>query len=238
MSNVIHRRQFDCISILGGLSGICGVLLLVVSFAINNGPPPGANPAQLANFAEHNYARVLWGAWMQAVGPVLIVLFAFVLVHLAGATQQLAGWMTFFGATILMTVSLIEVTFYIAALFPDPPIMRSASLNLIAAVQHLYFIVAAPALFLPLGIILLRSGVLPKVFGYLALALATVFSALGVIFLLRLTLPDAVTALGGVQAVWWLAAAVALIARSGNADKWTVAQVGMDKSNQIIKNFP
>lgn len=205
-------EKLNCI--FGGLSGICGVLLLVLSFAINNGPPPGTNPAELAKFAQQNYARVLWGAWMQGVGPVLIVLFAFVLVHLAGATQQLAGWMTFFGATILMAVSLIEITFYIGALHSDPAIMPSVSLNLISAVQHLYFIVAAPALFLPLGIILIRSRILPTIFGYLALALATVFAALGVVFLLRLTLPDAVTAFGGVQALWWLAAAVALIARS------------------------
>jgi hypothetical protein len=81
----------------------------------------------------------------------------------------------------------------------------------------LYFIVAAPALFFPLGIILVRSRVLPKVFGYLGLALAIVFAALGVIFLLRLTLPTAVTAFAGVQALWWLAAAVALIARGAKS---------------------
>jgi len=211
MSRIVDSKA-GCI--FGGLSGVCGVLLLVVSFAINSGPPPGANPAELANFAQQNYARVLWGAWMQAVGPVLIVLFAFVLVHLAGATQQLAGWMTFFGATMLMTVSLIEITFYIGDLYRDPVIMSSLSLNLISAVQHLYFIVAAPALFLPLGFILIKSRVLPRLFGYLALALAIVFAALGVVFLLRLTLPNAVTAFAGVQAVWWLAAAVALIAHS------------------------
>lgn len=208
----MHSRA-GCI--FGGLSGVCGVLLLLVSFAINSGAPaPGANPAELATFAHQNYARVLWGAWMQAVGPVLIVLFAFVLVHVAGATQQLAGWMTFLGATILMTVSLIEITFYIGALYRDPVIMSSLSLNLISAVQHLYFMVAAPALFLPLGVILVRSRVLPKLFGYLGLALAMVFAALGVIFLLQLTLPNAVTAFAGVQAFWWLAAAVALIVQS------------------------
>jgi hypothetical protein len=37
--------------------------------------------------------------------------------------------MTLFGATILMTVSLIEVTFYISALNPDPVMMPSISLN-------------------------------------------------------------------------------------------------------------
>ena len=109
-----------------------------------------------------NYAHILWGAWMQAVGPVLIVLFAFSLVHLAGATQRLSGWMTFFGAAILMTVSLVEIAFYISALHADPATMPYINLVLISAVQHLYFIVAAPSLFLPLGIVLLRSTVLPR----------------------------------------------------------------------------
>jgi hypothetical protein len=114
-----------------------------------------------------------------------------------------------------MTVSLIEVTFYISALNPDPVMMPSVSLKLISAVQHLYFIVAAPALFLPLGIILVSSPIVPRLFGYLALLLAATFAALGVVFMLRLTLPDGVTACGGVQALWWLAAAITLIVRSG-----------------------
>ena len=117
------------------------------------------------------------GSLVQAVGPVLIVLFAFALVHLSGATQRLAGWMTFFGATILMTVSLIEITFYFGALNPEPAVMPSVGLRLIYAVQHLYFIVAAPTLFLPPGIVLLNSRVLPRIFGHLALILATVFAA-------------------------------------------------------------
>ena len=210
--NLISKRSF---CILSGLSGVTGVVLLIVSFAINSGPPPGATSADLVRFGQQNYANILWGAWLQAVGPVLIVLFAFALVHLAGATQRLAGWMTFFGATILMTVSLIEITFYISALFPDPVMMPLISLKLISAVQHLYFIVAAPTLFLPLGIVLVSSPILPRLFGYLALLLATAFAALGGIFLLDLTLPGAVTAFAGVQALWWLAAAIALIVHNG-----------------------
>jgi hypothetical protein len=210
--SLISKRSF---CILSGLSGVAGVLLIMVSFAINSGPPPGATSAELVKFGQQNYANVLWGAWLQAVGPGLIVLFALALVHLAGATQRLAGWMTLFGATVLMTVSLVEITFYISALNPDPAMMPLISLKLISAVQHLYFIVGAPALFLPLGIVLVGSPILPRPFGYLALVLATAFAALGVIFLLSLTLPGPVTAFGGVQALWWLAAAVTLIVRSG-----------------------
>jgi hypothetical protein len=210
--NLNSERSF---CILSGLSGVTGVVLLIVSFAINSGPPPDATSADLVRFGQQNYANILWGAWLQAVGPVLIVLFAFALVHLAGATQRHAGWMTLFGATTLMTVSLLEITFYISALFPDPTVLPSISLRVISAVQHLYFIVGAPTLFLPLGIVLVRSRILPRVFGYLALILATTFAVLGAVFMLRLTLPGPVTAFAGVQALWWLAAATTLIICSG-----------------------
>jgi len=65
MSKITGCRQ---LAIMGGVSGICGVLLLVSSFVINSGPPPGVTPEDLAHFAQQNYARVLWGAWMQGVG--------------------------------------------------------------------------------------------------------------------------------------------------------------------------
>ena len=68
-----------------------------------------------------------------------------------------------------MTVSLIEITFYISALHPNPELMPFISLKLISSVQHLYFTVAAPVLFFPLGTVLLSSQVLPRFLGYLAL---------------------------------------------------------------------
>ena len=43
--SVISKRSF---SILSGLSGMVGVVLIIVSFAINNGPPPGATSAARA----------------------------------------------------------------------------------------------------------------------------------------------------------------------------------------------
>jgi hypothetical protein len=208
----IGKRSF---CILSGLSGVLGVVLLIISFHAAVGPPTTATPAERVTFGNQHYAAILWGAWLQAVGPLFIVLFAFALVHLSGAAQRLSGWMTFLGATTLISVSLIEITFYISALFPDPPEMPLVSIKLIYAVQHLYFIAAAPALFLPLGIIIIRSRILPRLFGYLAVGLATTFAGLGVAFMLTLRLPDAVTAIAGVQGLWWLAAAIALVLRSG-----------------------
>lgn len=78
-----------------------------------------------------------------------------------------------------------------------------------------YWLMFAPALFLPLGAVLLNSQALRGIFRCLVLLSAVVSAALGVIFLLTLTLRDAVTVLAGVQAIWWLAAAITLIARKG-----------------------
>jgi hypothetical protein len=203
MGNSLSSKRRFCV--LSGLSGIAGVTMLGLSFAFAVGPPANATRAELIAFAQQHSAAVLWGAWLQAVGPAFIILFALALVQLSSATLRLSGWMTLFGGSVLMTVSLIEITYYISALFPEPEMMGSISQGVIFAVQHLYFIVAAPALFLPLG-----------VFGYLALVLAATFACLGIAFQLKLILPAPVTAFAGVQALWWLMAGIALVARSKN----------------------
>lgn len=200
--------------LLSGCSGILGVVLLIISFNINPGPQPNATLNQLIEFGRQYYAAILWGAWLQAVAPVLIVLFAFSLVKLAGATNTLAGWMTMFGAVVLMIVSLIEITFYIAAVFLSPKMGILLNLNIIHAVQHLYFIVAAPTLFISLGTVLYPSNVLHWIFAWSAFFIGISFAIIGMIFLLELVLPLWVTAIAGIQAIWWLAASISLITRS------------------------
>jgi hypothetical protein len=212
VKNLISNRSF---CFLCGLSGIIGVLMLIISFSINPGPPAGATLAQLEAFGHRYYTSILWGAWLQAVGPFLIVLFAFALVILARAYVQLAGILTIFGAGVLMTVSLTEVVFYIAVLYKDPPLTSLIGLNIIYAIQHLYFIIGAPALFIPLGFVILQSEVLPKWFGWLAILLGSLFGILGILFLFDLVLPIWVTAFAGVQVLWWLSASVKLMANAG-----------------------
>jgi hypothetical protein len=78
-----------------------------------------------------------------------------------------------------------------------------------------YWLMLAPVLFLPLGTVLLSPQARRGIFGYVVLPLAVVFAGLGAIFLFTLTLPDAVTVLAGVQAIWLVAAAITLVARNG-----------------------
>src|SRR5262249_26466838 len=163
-------------AVWAAVSGLAGTCMIGISFAINTAPPAGASGAQLTAFGQQHHDVILWGSWLQAVGPALIAVFAVAIVLLAGATARLAGWMTLFGTPTLMMVSLIEITGYTGTLHTSPGTMGLTSLALIHSVQHLYFIVAAPAVWLPLGLVILGSGVLPRILGYLALVLAAVFA--------------------------------------------------------------
>ncbi len=77
-----------------------------------------------------------------------------------------------------------------------------------------YWLVLAPALLLPLGIVLLNLKVVRGIIGYMELLLAVVFAALGVAFLTALNLREAVTILACVQAI---AAAITLVAQNGKS---------------------
>ena len=89
----------------------------------------------------------------------------------------------------------------------------------------------APALFLPLGTILLSSQARRGIVGYLLLLLAVAFAALGVILLLTLPLRDAVTVLVGVLSIWCSAAAITLVARNRKQRRAQTQELRTSKSS-------
>ena len=200
--------------ILTALCGILGIIMLIPSFIINPGPPPNPTVSQLIAFGNQYHNSILIGAWLQAVSPFLIILFAIAIVHLAGAATRLVGWMTMIGGSILVMTSLVEVTFYLSAVNGNPATTGLISLDLISAVQHVFSMVAAPAVFLPLGAVILGSRVLPHVFGYLAFVLAGIFAILGIVALFS-PIQSVVNILASVQGLWWLIAAITLLVSTG-----------------------
>jgi hypothetical protein len=195
------------------LTGILGVILLLTSFAINPGPASNATISQAAEFADHHRNAILLGGWLQAVGSLLSICFALALVRMAGAMTRLAGWLELLGGTVLVLVSLIEVFCYILTVQEATSGNTAAlaiALDLTKAVQHGFSMVAAPAVFLPLAVVILGSRVLPAIFGYLALALGVIFAVLGLVGLFS-PLQNVVNILAGLQGVWFLAAAITLL---------------------------
>jgi hypothetical protein len=238
------------VRLLTALCGLVGVVALVVSFAINPGPQPGMTPADMVAFANQHRTMILLGSWLQGIGSVLDVLFILALVDLAGAGHRFAGWLTLFAGTIVVMVSLVEVTGYLiyaqAAASGDPTDAVIGS-NLAAAAQHVFLV--APALMLSIAVVLLGSHVLPRVFGYLALVLGCAVQILGLVGL-YIALQPLIDNVLTIQLVWMAAAAVTVVMGRDNSATsgapvplplssvddeertWTSAEGGFERSVQ------
>ncbi|SED11372.1 hypothetical protein SAMN05443246_5765 [Paenibacillus sp. GP183] len=120
-----------------GIMGIIGVIVLITSFIINPAPPADDTLDQLIAFGTAHKNSILTGAWMQTMGTMLLVLFAFAIVHLSGAANRFSGWASFFGGMLLMVVSVIEVNFYLNSLTSTRETVV-ANIDLIKSTQHLF----------------------------------------------------------------------------------------------------
>lgn len=199
--------------LLIALCGIVGPLILVASFVINPAPPAALTVPQLRDFAVRHHDAIVLGGWLQGIGSLLIVVFAIGLVHLADATNRMAGWLTLLAGAIIVMVSLVEVTFYLGAVQGTElgdTASALASDNLRKAVQHVFLI--APALLLPLAFVLRGATLLPRRFAQTALALGVTLQTLGLLGLFNGLQPVVDVALM-VQAFWFVTAAVALLRR-------------------------
>jgi hypothetical protein len=194
-------------------AAVCGVLgpaILVSSFAMNPSPPPGLSAAALAAWAAPREGFLLAGGWTQGIGSLLIVVFALLLVELGHAGAGLLGRLTLLAGAAIMSVSLVEITFYLAAghaVAAGDVTLGLIAGGLIKAVQHVFLI--APALLLPLGVVILQTRVLSRLFGWSALIIGGVLQALGLIGLFAAAQP-VVDAVLIVQSAWFVAAAIAV----------------------------
>jgi len=200
-------------AVFTAVCGVVGTLCLIGSFRINPSPPADLSTAQLVDWAVQHHTTIVLGGWLQGIGSLLTVLFALALVHLAGATHRFTGWATLLAGGAILLVSLVEVTFYLAA--AQAAVAGDVATGVIAnalinAVQHVFLI--APALLMPVGVVLLGSRVLPRGFAYSALVFGAVLQVLGLVGLFGVLQP-VIDVLLIVQGVWFLAAACTLLVR-------------------------
>jgi hypothetical protein len=132
---------------------------------------------------------------------------------LGGAAVRFAEQITLLGGVLLCMVSLTEVVFYLNAANSTSVAEASDSLNLVHATQHLFSMVAAPLVFIPLSIAILRSGVLPRFFGYTGLAFGGLFAVMGGLVLFQ-PWQFIVDYIAYSQGGWWMAAAITLLIRT------------------------
>lgn len=211
--------RFSRVSI--ALSGILGTVLLGVYFGVGFSMPqlpPDATIAQVVSVATRYHNLWFLGAWVQATGSLLSVIFYLGLVQRAGGAARLAGMLTLLGSAVLLAVVLIEGVFTIdlaQAAANGHQMTALTSFDLMSVFVHIYPIVPAPLIYLALGTILLGSRVLPRLFGYLALALGSAQAIVGLVGLF--TAPILTLVVLGLQSLWVVAAAILLLVQSGKS---------------------
>jgi hypothetical protein len=194
-----------------GLLPLVGVPVLIAGFALNPGPPAGSTLPQMAAFGAAHASSILLGGWLQVTGTLLACVFALCLVVASGSAARLDGLLTVFGSALLVAIGLAEMSGYVLVTTGDSAV-TDVGAHLITAVQHGYGMVGAPMVFLPLGAVILRTRILPRALGTVAVALGAVFFALGLAGVLA-PIQTLVSILSSLQGLWWLAAGVAWLAR-------------------------
>jgi hypothetical protein len=154
----------------------------------------------------------------EAIGTFLLVVFVVALVHLAGVATRFAARMTYIVAAVILAVVLSEATFQLDVIQAATNGHAQAALtsfDLASVFVHVFAL--APSLLLMLGIALLGTQLLPRVFIYLALGLGAAMEIVGCVGLFS---PIAVTVflvLLTVQTFWYAAAGIVLMIRPGKA---------------------
>jgi len=108
------------------------------------------------------------------------VIFVLALVHLAGSGAGLAGRVAALAAAAVLAVSLVYDLLLIAigqpaALGGQQAATALVAYGLFAAAEHVFLL--TPPLLLPLGLILLRTPVLPRPFAWLTAILGVTIAA-------------------------------------------------------------
>jgi small basic protein len=194
------------------LCGILGFAALGIYYSVPFPlPPPDATLDQLIRDLRGYQNTIFFDAWLLATGSLLQVVFAIALVYLAGAANGFWGMFTMLAAVAILSVSLFDSAFTIAAVEAAAnghPATSLVCFDMTNSMRHVFLV--APSLFLPLGAVLVSSRLLPRPLGYAALALGIAFEVLGLASFFSRTAEATIIGVLVGQELWMLAAPVAL----------------------------
>jgi hypothetical protein len=213
--------------LLAGVAGFAGAAALGFSFGmLPSTPALNAPLAALLRYGAAHQHLLMTAAWLEGTGTALYVIFVLALAHLAGARAGLAGRITTLAAAVVLAVSLVYDVMLIAiaqsaALGGHQATTALVAYGLFAATEHVFLL--APPLFLPLGLILLRTPVLPRPFALLAVTFGVIAPILGLAGLFTVTANNngpvgaAINALVAAEGLWIIAASLTLPLRARQA---------------------
>lgn len=202
---------------LGASAGMLGPLLLVIYFvtpALTGWPYAGASPDTLLGYATGHQLLFYAGGWLQVTGALLSILFFLVLLQLSGARDRLAGAAALVGCGLLLAVVVIEAALLeavpMAAATGDRATVATTFALSNGVFSRVFPLAPAPLLFAAIGLALSGSTVLRPVFGRSALVIAALFVAAGIAAIFSTVGLIFAIVMSVMQAIWIATTAIAL----------------------------
>ena len=165
---------------LAPLTGVAFVLIVIIGFAVSGEPPDIDDPAQeIVDFYVDNDTRAMVGAMLEGIAATLFVFFAGYLRRVLRAAEGERGFLSavaFAGATIFAVGIAIDATITMALAETAEDIDPGAVQALAALFQNDYmpFAVGLQLFFLATGLVVVRTGAIPKWIGWVAILLGVI----------------------------------------------------------------
>jgi hypothetical protein len=201
----------------GAAAGIAGPIILTLYFgtpAVTTYPAATVSNTDLTAYATSHASIFYLGAWLQATGALLSVIFFLSLVQLAGGVRRLSGLVTIVASALLLSVVVVEGVFLMAvpgaAASGNTAGMRLAFDLSNGGFVRVFPLAPASATFVALGLVLLGADVLHRWFGYAAVVIGIAFEVAGFAAIFSGAGLTAALILSIGQEFWILAAAIAL----------------------------
>ncbi len=200
------------LSRLVAISGLASAVGLVGHVAVSPPPTSFVSIPALETVASHHDA-LLTSAWLQTFGAMLLVVTLLGILELASSGSTLAGRILLLAGSGAVALSLLVNMLLIGAaqLYAAGNLaMAAVALQLANAADYSFplvnlFWVAS------LGVIVLRSRILPSAFGYAAVAIAAVDLVGGVAALYSDAVNAVINPFFIVLVLWIVAAAIVLL---------------------------
>lgn len=199
------------------LAGVVSVVMLVVhSVILGSLPTDGSSQTAVLKWLNGHHTVVLSSAWLDGIGSILLVVTVYAMVRLIRPEADFTGQLASRMATIVIALSLVTDAALIAATHAaraghGGP--ASALFNLAYGIDFVFPL--ANCLWLPaLGVLVLRSAVLPRGFGHAAVVVGVAEFVVGTAALFSPAAAAANNVVFIALLVWMLAGSIGLAVRA------------------------
>lgn len=201
---------------LAAAAGVVSVITLVAHFVILSSPPGDtASTAVVLAYLAGHHGALLTSAWLDGIGSILAMAVVYALVHLAAPVRTFPASLATRLATVVIGISLITDAALITAAQTSAVghiAPASAAFSLAKGIDYVFPL--ANSVWMPaLGLVLARSGVLPRSYGRLVILLGVAEFLAGTVALVNSAAATVNNFVFVAFLVWLVAAAVALAVR-------------------------